>query len=196
MLNPIYEARYKEVFLAFQEKLSSVRVNNGSIIPSKQTSQPESTLSLWELLTVQFKFITGIMDCQMDSLVVRGKKDAKESHLREALLRGGFHSIPHAVPLPSAPHIWVKGVDCNSAKMFKSALYPAVLDFIVDDTKSNNERKGGARPGTKPSKPHKDVKIMYKVMIKTGDDLRQDQLVIMMIQLMDRLLKRGTLDLW
>mmetsp|Transcript_10831 Transcript_10831/g.19667 ORF Transcript_10831/g.19667 Transcript_10831/m.19667 type:complete len:881 (+) Transcript_10831:3-2645(+) len=194
MLNPIYEARYREVFLAFQEKLSSVRVNNGSIIPSKQASQPESTLSLWELLTVQFKFITGIMDCQMDSLVVRGKKDAKESHLREALLRGGFHSIPHAVPLPSAPHIWVKGVDCNSAKMFKSALYPAVLDFIVDDTKSN-ERKGGASPGTKPSKPHKDEKVMYKVMIKTGDDLRQDQLVIMMIQLMDRLLKRGTLDL-
>jgi len=34
------------------------------------------------------------------------------------------------------------------------------------------------------------------VMIKTGDDLRQDQLVIIVIQLMDRLLKRGTLDLW
>ena len=35
----------------------------------------------------------------------------------------------------------------------------------------------------------------YKVIVKTGDDLRQDQLVIMMIQLMDGLLKRGTLDL-
>lgn len=192
--NPIYEARYREVFNAFQQKLSSVRVNNGSIIPSsQQASQPEPTISLWELLTAQDKFISGIMKCQMDSLAVRGKKDAKESHLREALKAGGFHNIPYAVPLPSAPHIWVKGVNCNSAKMFKSALYPAVLDFIVDH-ESNS--KTGTRAGLISSKQHKDEKTMCKVMIKTGDDLRQDQLVIMMICLMDRLLKRGTLDLW
>ena len=152
--NPIYEARYREVFNAFQQKLSSVRVNNGSIIPSsQQASQPEPTISLWELLTAQDKFISGIMKCQMDSLAVRGKKDAKESHLREALKAGGFHNIPYAVPLPSAPHIWVKGVNCNSAKMFKSALYPAVLDFIVDH-ESNS--KTGTRAGLISSKQHKD----------------------------------------
>ena len=192
--NPIYEARYREVFLAFQEKLSSVRVHNCAIISPKQSSHPETTISLWELLTHQERFISGILDCQRESLEVRGKKDAKESHLREALEAGGFHNIPHAVPLPSAPHIWVKGVNCNSAKMFKSALYPAVLDFIVDHATSDS--KGGTRSGNKSPKPQKEEKLMYKVMIKTGDDLRQDQLVIMMIQLMDRLLKRGTLDLW
>ena len=133
--------------------------------------------------------MSGILRCQLESLNVRGKKDAKERHLREALAAGGFHDIPHAVPLPSAPHIWVKGVDCNSAKMFKSALYPAVLSFVVDHTK-------GGRDTGKQTKLIKDVKTMYKVMIKTGDDLRQDQLVIIVIQLMDRLLKRGTLDLW
>ena len=137
------------------------------------------------LTTITVLLASTSEECQRDSLVVRGKKDAKEAHLREALLRGGFRDIPHAVPLPSAPHIWVKGVDCNSAKMFKSALYPAVLDFVVDHTESN-EAASNASPRTKP---------LYKVMIKTGDDLRQDQLVIMMIQLMDRLLKRGTLDL-
>lgn len=185
MLNPNYEARYGKVFLALQETLRSVRVADRRIVPSEQASPPESTMSLWDLLEEQDKFIAGIMGCQQDSLVVRGKKDAKEAHLREALLRGGFRDIPHAVPLPSAPHIWVKGVDCNSAKMFKSALYPAVLDFIVDHTQAK-ETASNASPETKP---------LYKVMIKTGDDLRQDQLVIMMIQLMDRLLKRGTLDL-
>jgi len=186
--NPIYEARYREVFLAFQEKLSSVRVCNGSIISQKQTSSPESTITLWELLSQQERFISGILDCQKSSLDVRGKKDAKETHLREALEAGGFHKIPNAVPLPSAPHIWITGVNCQSAKMFKSALYPAVLDFIVD------HKIVAAKSSTKKSS--KDTKKMCKVMIKTGDDLRQDQLVIMMIQLMDRLLKRGTLDLW
>jgi len=192
--NPIYEARYREVFLAFKEKLSSVRVNNGSIIPSTQASQPESTISLWDLLAQQEKFISGILGCQKASLDVRGKKDAKETHLREALEAGGFHNIPHAVPLPSAPHVWVKGVNCNSAKMFKSALYPAVLDFIVDRARTDG-RNAGSKASKKQPKPPKDAKELYKVMIKTGDDLRQDQLVIMMIQLMDRLLKRGTLDL-
>ena len=71
--------------------------------------------------------MSGILCCQLESLNVCGKKDAKEKHLREALTAGGFHGIPHAVPLPSAPHVWVEGVDCNSVKMFKFALYPAVL---------------------------------------------------------------------
>ncbi|KAL7498266.1 hypothetical protein ACHAWT_009221 [Skeletonema menzelii] len=178
--NPIYEVRYREVFSLFQVKLSSVRVKNGSITHSKDTAD---TLSLWELLNQQEKFISGIMDCQRDSLSARGKKDAKESHLREALESGGFHNIQHAVPLPSAPHIFVKGVNPKSVKMFKSALYPAVVDFVVDRVK------------TADGKDAKHFPTTYKVMIKTGDDLRQDQLVIMMIQLMDRLLKRGTLDL-
>ena len=57
--------------------------------------------------------------------------------------------------------------------MFKSALYPALLEFDVANV-----------PDTK-----------YKVIIKTGDDLRQDQLVIMFIKLFERILKRGALDL-
>ena len=74
--------------------------------------------------------------------------------------------------------------------MFRLALYLAVLSLIVDRAKGRRDASGGH------SKSIKDAKSTYKVMIKTGDDLRQDQLVIIVIQLMDRLLKRGTLDLW
>lgn len=190
--NRIYESRYREVFLAFKERLSLTMICDGSIVPPGRSPPPESTtvMSLWDLLMRQEGFVSGILRCQLESLNVRGKKDAKEKHLREALAAGDFHDIPHSVPLPSAPHVWVKGVDCNSAKMFKSALYPAVLSFVVDRAKGGRDASGGH------SKSIKDAKSTYKVMIKTGDDLRQDQLVIIVIQLMDRLLKRGTLDLW
>jgi phosphatidylinositol 3-kinase len=188
--NRMYESRYREVFLAFKERLSSTLISDGSIVFPGQPPPPGSTvISLWELFSMQEGFVSGILRCQLESLTVRGKKDAKEKHLREALAAGGFYNIPHAVPLPSAPHIWVKGVDCNSAKMFKSALYPAVLSFVVDCTKGGKDVGGH-------SKSIMNAKTTYKVMIKTGDDLRQDQLVIIVIQLMDRLLKRGTLDLW
>ena len=70
-------------------------------------------MSLWDLLMRQEGFVSGILRYQLESLNVHGKMDAKEKHLREVLAAGGFHDIPHAVPLLSAPHIWVKGVDCN-----------------------------------------------------------------------------------
>ncbi len=202
MLNPTYEARYREVFLSFKEKLNAVSVVDGVIMsPSKQSrvgKSASSAITLWDLFTHQEQFVSGIMDCQRSSILVRGKKDAKEAHLRESLESGGFRKISHAVPLPSAPHIFVKGVNPTSVRMFKSALYPAVVDFIVDHVDSVSD-KSIQTPGTSSSKSKSKSKSsmsLYKVMIKTGDDLRQDQLVIMMIQLMDRLLKRGTLDLW
>lgn len=186
MLNPIYEARYEEVYISFQEKLSKVFVENGSISESNSGS-----LSLWKLLDHQEKFISGIMKCQEESLQIRGKKDAKEAHLKKALEK--YKSISHAVPLPSAPHIFVKGVNPSSVRMFKSALYPAVVDFVVDHVDTHQE---GAKPTDANAHTNHESPKLFKVMVKTGDDLRQDQLVVMMIQLMDRLLKRGTLDLW
>jgi hypothetical protein len=57
--NRIYEARYLEVFLAFQEKLSHTLVSNGTIISPKQDPLPEPTMSLWQLLVEQEKLSPG-----------------------------------------------------------------------------------------------------------------------------------------
>jgi phosphatidylinositol 3-kinase len=99
----------------------------------------------------------------------------------------------------------VNGVNPLSAKVFKSALYPALLEFHVDSCIQHEPSKDmSAQHASSPvtldqspdtSSQRKSTLTSYKVIVKTGDDLRQDQLVIMMIQLMDGLLKRGTLDL-
>jgi Phosphatidylinositol 3- and 4-kinase len=156
---------------------------------SDQVAQAKSSdeRTMWGVLVEQDKFISGVLEIQLRCRDSRGKKDAKEAELRSLLSKEGFDrkDSRDPVPLPSRPDIFVNGVRPETAIMFKSALYPALLEFHVE--------------GTMPTKDH-DLDTTgsftsYKVIVKTGDDLRQDQLVIMMIQLMDGLLKRGALDL-
>jgi len=166
--------------------------------------------TVWDILLAQDRFIAGIMDIQLKSRHARGKRDAKEMHLKELLRAEGFDRYRgiHPVPLPSAPHVMVNGVNPQSAKLFKSALYPALIEFHVDSyihhepSKDSGDQQAStpvaqlpAEQSPDPSDTRKGALSSYKVILKTGDDLRQDQLVIMMIQLMDGLLKRGSLDL-
>lgn len=161
--------------------------------------------TVWDILTTQDEFVTSLMEVQMTSRDTRGKKDAKELRLRESLAAGGFDRklSGKPVPLPSAPHIMVDGLYSQSSKMFKSALYPALIEFRVVScsTTSDNSDFGMKDVSTRGSQSLEQANTIaesmtsYRVIVKTGDDLRQDQLVIMMIQLMDGLLKRGALDL-
>uniref|UniRef100_A0A3B4WRU2 Phosphatidylinositol 3-kinase catalytic subunit type 3 n=1 Tax=Seriola lalandi dorsalis TaxID=1841481 RepID=A0A3B4WRU2_SERLL len=75
------------------------------------------------------------------------------------------------IPLPLEPQIKIRGIVPETATLFKSALMPAKLIFKAED---------GA---------------MYPVIFKHGDDLRQDQLILQIISLMDKLLRKENLDL-
>lgn len=75
------------------------------------------------------------------------------------------------IPLPLEPQIRIRGIVPETATLFKSALMPAKLIFKAED---------GA---------------MYPVIFKHGDDLRQDQLILQIISLMDKLLRKENLDL-
>ncbi|XP_038599908.1 phosphatidylinositol 3-kinase catalytic subunit type 3 [Tachyglossus aculeatus] len=75
------------------------------------------------------------------------------------------------IPLPLEPQVKIKGIFPESATLFKSALMPAQLFFKTED--------GGK----------------YPVIFKHGDDLRQDQLILQIISLMDKLLRKENLDL-
>lgn len=200
--------------------------NNITTDGVKHTPHPpgrSKTRSVWDVLTEQDTFISGIMDVQK-SYESKPKQAAKEIHLRTCLAKDGYDHNPNrlAFPLPCAPEIMVNGVIPEKAKVFRSAVYPALIEFNVDYVVDRNDlgtqqqsghhqglsgfRKATATTPTKAagrtstsssgSSPvtNRDLSS-YRVLMKTGDDLRQDQLVMMMIKLMDGLLKRASLDL-
>ncbi|KAL9099361.1 MAG: hypothetical protein Q9163_005137 [Psora crenata] len=75
------------------------------------------------------------------------------------------------LPLPLDPSVSVTGIFPDDSNVFKSSLFPLLINFRTTT---------GAK---------------YPIIFKTGDDLRQDQLVIQIISLMDRLLRKENLDL-
>ena len=218
--DPTYGARYLDVFNALESRLSRTSFSMDDMqdthadtatpfksivdsvsklghslrkaeIPVSDREKVAKTTtykrSMWSVLVEQDAFVTGILDIQKRCRDLRGKKDAKEAELRSILSKEGYDrkSTRQAVPLPSRPDIFVNGLRPETAIMFKSALYPALLDFHVEGTMfKTSERRA-----------HDERMTSYKVLVKTGDDLRQDQLIIMMIQLMDKLLKRAALEL-
>lgn len=80
-------------------------------------------------------------------------------------------TIDPPLPLPLDPSIQLTGVAPEDTIVFKSSLHPIKVVF-----KTDTGRK-------------------YPILFKTGDDLRQDQLVIQIITLMDKLLLKENLDL-
>jgi phosphatidylinositol 3-kinase len=175
--------------------------------PDRAYNKSSGRQTIWDVLTAQDSFVSGMMDIQLRCRDVRGKRDAKEAQLQQLLSKEKYdrNSSRHPIPLPSAPDILVNGVVPETAKMFKSALYPALIEFhvegIIKSKDDASQAKDTADNMTKsmysdmPPSPRHDHVTSYKVIAKTGDDLRQDQLIIMMIQLMDGLLKRAALDL-
>ena len=80
-------------------------------------------------------------------------------------------SFDPPLPLPLNPKVSIVGCYPEDSLVFKSSLHPMLIYFKLADGRK------------------------YPVMFKKGDDLRQDQLVVQIISLMDRLLRKENLDL-
>ncbi|ATY60238.1 Phosphatidylinositol 3-kinase [Cordyceps militaris] len=79
--------------------------------------------------------------------------------------------IDPPLPLPLDPSIKITGIVPDQVTVFKSSLSPIKCTFRTVDGQT------------------------YPIIFKVGDDLRQDQLVIQIITLMDQLLQKENLDL-
>lgn len=123
-------------------------------------------------LQTQVEFISLLRHCCEE---IKASKDAvaKKREMLQHLLSGKVKSmLKHSlVVLPLDPDVILKDVLVEESKVFKSSLSPLMITFITNQ----NEK--------------------YPLMFKVGDDLRQDQLVVQIISLMNELLKNENVDL-
>lgn len=126
-----------------------------------------------KILLRQGEMITVLSKISKEIRFSREDRPRKMSRLKKALAdpKNELLSFDPPLPLPLDPSTLVTGMIPDDSMVFKSSLFPLLLNFRTSD-------------GTK-----------YPVIFKTGDDLRQDQLVIQIISLMDRLLQKENLDL-
>ncbi|KAG0664479.1 Phosphatidylinositol (PI) 3-kinase [Maudiozyma exigua] len=125
------------------------------------------------ILGKQINLIKLLRKCCTDIREKKETTEKKSEYLNQLLLTKVRHWLTKHGPivLPLDPAIHIVDVVPELSKVFKSSLSPLMITF-----KTTNDD---------------DYSLMYKV----GDDLRQDQLVIQIIRLMDEMLKNENVDL-
>ncbi|OAY34523.1 phosphatidylinositol 3-kinase, root isoform [Manihot esculenta] len=133
----------------------------------------EDGFKLWQSLVRQTELTAQLCSITRDVRNVRGNTQKKIEKLRQ-LLSGLLSELTYfeePIRSPLAPGVLITGIVPSESSIFKSALHPLRLTFRT--------QCGGT----------------CKIIFKKGDDIRQDQLVVQMVSLMDRLLKLENLDL-
>ncbi|KAF2764524.1 phosphatidylinositol 3-kinase [Teratosphaeria nubilosa] len=126
-----------------------------------------------KVLLRQGEFVTILNKISKNIRDSRGDRPKKIEQLKKMLAdpKNEMVTFDPPLPLPLDPEVNITGVVPDEANVFKSTLSPLYVNFKT-------------QTGEK-----------YPLIFKTGDDLRQDQLVIQIIALMDRLLRKENLDL-
>ncbi|GMR53389.1 hypothetical protein PMAYCL1PPCAC_23584, partial [Pristionchus mayeri] len=104
-------------------------------------------------------------------------RELRDRSLREFLQNNGRLQKLDDLPLPIDPNFKMHRVVADRSLFFNSAMMPTKM--TISGQRNSSEK----------------ISDSYTVIFKKGDDLRQDQLVMQMIRLMDNLLRESELDL-
>ncbi|EGD91659.1 hypothetical protein H112_00763 [Trichophyton rubrum D6] len=126
-----------------------------------------------KVLLRQGELITILSKIAKDIRFARVNRPFKIEMLKKFLgnPKNDILQIDPPLPFPLDPTVSIVGCHPEEANVFKSSLSPLFINFKLSDGRK------------------------YPVIFKVGDDLRQDQLVVQIITLMDRLLQKENLDL-
>ncbi|KAL0307211.1 UNVERIFIED_CONTAM: Phosphatidylinositol 3-kinase, root isoform [Sesamum radiatum] len=195
--DPVYARRFYSTYELLEESMLKL---------GPSANGDEDGFKLWQSLVRQMELTAQLCSIMRDVRNVRGGTQKKIEKLRQ-LLSGLLSELTYfdefttqldaisfslctevgltdicmeierinllfqPIRSPLAPRVLISGIIPSESSIFKSALHPLRLAFRTST--------GGT----------------CKIIFKKGDDLRQDQLVIQMVSLMDRLLKLENLDL-
>lgn len=200
-------AIFRSVLNQFQNSLKAQQLS--------QTREEDETdvVPKLEIMEQQINFVNHLVKIAAE---IKGLKDSRPKKIEklQAYLsdsRNGLLSFP-PIPLPLDPGVMITGCVPDDCTVFKSSLSPLKITFKTvpegptlnttsagSEIISNSEARRLTRSGSLMSDNSMggilDNTNTYSIIFKSGDDLRQDQLVIQIITLMDQLLRNENLDL-
>ncbi|CAF3762751.1 unnamed protein product [Rotaria magnacalcarata] len=156
-----------DMYEAFVERLSiTLKTKN------EQTQQVRLSIE------AQKKFVDKLVELTNIVKRVQGSAKVKEDKLRSLLLEGDDSPVKfnflnfEPISLPLDPEIKIRRIIPEKIRIFKvSAKLPFL--FVCETTQGEE----------------------YPIIFKYGDDLRQDQLILQIVTLMDRILRKENIDL-
>jgi len=181
----------------------------------KTLRETEAGRALDEQLARQTVFIKKVVSLGKEG---SGRANARQNCIQRLLNKpGGVYTelcqLPVPVMHPLCPTRRITGVDPNALRVFSSNAQPIKIDLLLepesDGSAAGGEAAGSQNPGradadgmasrcggTQDSGAMSDAQVeRYPILLKIGDDLRLDQLVLQLLGVMDKMFKDVNLDL-
>ena len=164
-------------YLQVESQGSPGIVTNNYKLFFEELKESLKTYSVGTMKTIQTQINLKEKLLEISTQIKKSKRDTsniekKKTKLRNLIELSSLKYFDEHVPSYLDVNLMLVGIKSEQSTVFMSKQYPIKLAFITED--QNQE---------------------YAMLFKNGDDLRQDQLIIQIIRLMDKVLKDVNLDM-